>query len=108
MHHTHGLLSWGVLMFVGCAPAGHADVSSLHVGPLHLSVDTVVAMHVWMQAGRSVDVPTYDFTLHARSEETRRVSTSSRWQQPLEGPGSYDGCPGRHMHTASSATSWDA
>lgn len=33
-----------------------------------------VAVGVCLQAGKSVDVPVYDFTRHARSEETRRVS----------------------------------
>lgn len=30
-----------------------------------------------LQAGRSVEVPVYDFTRHARSEEVRKVCSSS-------------------------------
>jgi uridine kinase len=33
-----------------------------------------------LQAGRSIEVPVYDFTRHARSEEVRKVSNSLQQQ----------------------------
>lgn len=32
-----------------------------------------------LQAGKSVDVPMYDFSRHARSEQTQKVQTAAYW-----------------------------
>jgi hypothetical protein len=41
------------------------------------TINSPVIVSVLLQAGRSIEVPVYDFTRHARSEEVRKVSPAA-------------------------------